>query len=232
MIRKKKIGLIAACTLGASVPAVAADAPIYQPVPPVTVQEFGSGWYLRGDIGYRFTNNLRGFSSNGVPLSGETFEDAMVVGGGFGYKERWFRADITVDYAMQSRYQGNAGAIAPYFTTKLDATTALVNGYIDLGTWHRITPYVGAGVGASIVRAVGLATAFNSIAPHGIVSNFAWAVMAGIGYNVSPNVVIDAGYRFIDVGDAKSGVPQFGPWLALDRIDGHEVRLGFRYMID
>lgn len=225
-------GLIVAGLLASALPAAAADAPPYVQMPPVTVQEFGSGWYLRGDIGYRFNNSLHGTSSNGMLLAPERFEDAFVVGGGFGFKERWFRADLTVDYGTQSRYLGSSALGAPYFAVKIDSVTGLVNGYVDLGTWSRVTPYVGAGVGASVVRAIDFNTPIGNVAPNASLLNFAWAVMAGIGVTMTPNVVLDAGYRYLSIGDAKSGQPNFGPSLSTERISGHEVRLGARYMID
>lgn len=227
----KKI-VAGAVLAAASLPAAAADMPPYAAIPPVTVQEFGSGWYLRGDLGYRFNNALRGRSSDGMALFNEQFDDSFVAGAGFGYKQQWFRWDITVDYGSQARYRGDSALFLPYFTNKIDSITGLVNGYIDLGTWGGFTPYVGAGLGAAIVRTLQFETPFHASAPNGTLSNFAWAVMAGVGYNVTPGVVVDLGYRYVDVGEAKSGLPNFGPGIAYDRIGGHEVRVGARYLID
>ncbi len=231
MIRLKDVLLIAACVV-ASVPALAADMPRISYAPPTVPQEFGSGWYLRGDIGYRFNSTLHGTSSDGTVLTAETFDDSFVAGGGFGFKERWFRVDLTVDYGTQARYAGNSAIFSPYIATKIDTVAALVNGYIDLGTWNRLTPYVGAGVGASLVRTGGFWTPIGPSAADARLANFAWAAMAGVGYNVTPNLLVDAGYRYIDLGDAKSGTPNFGPAITYDRITAHEVRLGARYMID
>lgn len=78
------------------------DAPEYVPV------EVGSGWYLRGDIGYNFsarhaTDNYRD------PLSGTAYEanfrDALTAGIGFGYRfTDYVRADATLDRIFGSDF--------------------------------------------------------------------------------------------------------------------------------
>ena len=53
--------------------------------------------------------------------------------------------------------------------------------------------------------------------------NLAWALMAGIAYDVSPNAKIDMGYRYVNLGKFGSGTKS----TAIN-----EYRIGFRYMID
>jgi opacity protein-like surface antigen len=56
----------------------------------------------------------------------------------------------------RSYHQGNYGfdAIFDVCTgiarSRLNRTHVLANGYVDLGTWSRFTPYVGAGVGVNV----------------------------------------------------------------------------------
>lgn len=211
--------------------AQAADMPpiIQQAAAPV-IEEFGSGWYLRGDIGYRFHRKLDAVLSNGAAILASDFEDTFIVGAGAGFKANWFRADITADYAAPARYT----AISfPYISTKIDAVTILVNGYVDLGTWHGITPYVGAGAGAALTRT----SSFTAFPPGTVAhvvkdTNFAWALMAGIGYNLTPNVTIDAGYRYVHLGGARGGDALTTTAATFDSIKAHEARLGVRYLID
>ena len=70
---------------------------------------------------------------------------------GAGIKSNWLRTDVTIDYASPLKYQGTV-ATAGDTTAKIQATTALFNGYLDLGTWYRITPYIGAGAGVAYAR--------------------------------------------------------------------------------
>lgn len=56
----------------------------------------------------------------------------------------------------RSYHQGNYGfdAIFDVCTgiarSRLNRNHVLANGYVDLGTWSRFTPYVGAGVGVNV----------------------------------------------------------------------------------
>ncbi len=229
-MHKSSVAISAFALLASIGSGQAADMPpIIQQAAPI-FEEFGSGWYLRGDIGYRFHRKLDAVLSNGVAIVASDFEDVFLVGVGAGFKASWFRIDLTADYATQARY---TAVLNPYVTTNIDAVTVLVNGYVDLGTWHGFTPYVGAGAGAALTR-----TSDYMPVPPGIVAgavkdtNFAWALMAGIGYNVTPNVTIDAGYRHVSLGGARGGGLGALPSAAFDTIRGHEARLGVRYLID
>ena len=103
-------GLAVIAPLGA---ARAADVPMSLPPlvqkAPVFVEEYQSGWYLRGDLGYRM-NDLDGISAViGAVPSGTTIDDRFTIGGGGGYKSGWFRADVTIDYALAcERHRGHA----------------------------------------------------------------------------------------------------------------------------
>ncbi len=54
----------------------------------------------------------------------------------------------------------------------------------------------------------------------------AFAIMAGVAYDISPNAKIDAGYRFMRTGGFANGSDKGAVTKA------HEYRLGIRYMID
>jgi opacity protein-like surface antigen len=161
--------------------------------------ELGSNWYLRGDFSYRMYDDVS------AGISGP--EDAGVFGLGVGYKfNNWLRADVTVDYAFRTELTGLAGA-------RFWNSATLVNGYVDLGTWWGVTPYVGAGVGASYNH-------LDLLAGDGR-WNFAWAGMVGAAYHLSQNLSVDFGYRYVDLGSVSN----------LD-FTAHEFRIGFRYLLD
>lgn len=200
----KKLGLAgiaAAIAVVFSVtPGSAAD---YSPppiinAPPLPFVEVGSSWYLRGDFAYRMYDDL---------APGISGEDTAALGIGVGYKlNNWLRTDLTVDYAFRNDLSGLGVA-------RLWTSSAFANAYIDLGTWYGVTPYVGAGIGASYN--------YLDIGPGEGDWNFAWAAMAGAAYHLSPNLSVDLGYRYVDLGTVN----------ALD-VTAHEFRVGFRYLID
>ena len=93
----------------------------------------------------------------------------------------------------------------------------MFNGYVDLGTWSGITPYVGAGVGFAYNKLFGFtdtgyAYSDGVQSPTGGYSddggkwNFAWGLMAGLSFDVTQNLKLDLGYRYLDYGKFTSGV--------------------------
>lgn len=110
------------------------------------------GFYLRGDIGYKIYGDPSGSFSDPVigdlRFERESLDDAWMIGVGVGYKfNRWFRTDLTVDYETPAQAKGYAvcgtctGGYSEEFAD-IDVWTVMLNGYVDLGTWNRITPYV------------------------------------------------------------------------------------------
>ncbi|MGI8725631.1 MAG: outer membrane protein [Methyloceanibacter sp.] len=80
----------------------------------------------------------------------------------------------------------------------------LANMHIDLGTWHCVTPYIGGGVGFASIYVLGLKDVNvpqNSVfyGADQTETNFAWAVYAGLAYDVTPAVMLDLAYRYADL---------------------------------
>jgi opacity protein-like surface antigen len=234
MGRAKIIACVASILAALSASARAADLPEIIQQPASAIQQLGATWYLRGDIAYRF-NALSGADWNGVAVSNAGLDTAFAAGAGVGAKMGWLRIDATADYAFPSQFHGTVPGIAS-FTGNITSIVVLANAYADLGTWHSFTPYVGAGLGAAGVRAAGLSNTF--VQPTAGISsgaeqwNVAWALMAGVGYSVTPNVLIDLGYRYLHLGDVASGVDQFGGVLTPHGLSASEVRLGVRYTVE
>lgn len=220
--------------------AVAADMPGTLPppmaYPPATewrqpqVYNLNSGWYLRGDLGYR-RGRLNGaeFGTASFPLTDSTLGTAFMGGFGVGIKSRWLRTDVTVDYSAPMKYEGTRFA-AGDTQAKVSAFTTLFNGYLDLGTWYRATPYIGVGAGAAQMRV----TDYNSPAGVGGANtqwNFAWAGMAGVSYTVAPNMMVDVGYRYLGFGDVDTA-PSRALSTTLKNLSAHEVRVGLRWSFD
>jgi opacity protein-like surface antigen len=223
-------GLAAICTLPRSADAadMPGNYPQYRPAGAVT--EYVSGWYLRGDIGYR-TNTHIGSVTSAFPLPTNTdLSEVAMVGGGGGYKAGWFRADVTIDYAGKARFTGDSAFGA--FSGKVESWTALGNLYIDLGTWNGLTPYVGAGVGAAGFRS------YDFNAPLGIVTTdyqshteFAWAYMAGFAWCFAPRWLVDFSYRRMILGEVSFNTGLTNA-LKLNDLTANEFRIGLRYNFD
>jgi opacity protein-like surface antigen len=209
----------------------AADMPGYPSSPPPDYRsallDFNTGWYLRGDIGGRWgqLTGVQSVAPNPNPTD-SSLGQGMIGSLGVGIKSNWLRTDVTVDYASPLNYQGTL-ASAGDTTAKIQATTALFNGYLDLGTWYRVSPYIGAGAGVAYVHVFDYATTASFSGDTSRTQwNFAYAGMAGIAFAVSNNLMMDVGYRYLNFGDVNTGAMTFR------NVAAHEVQVGLRWSFD
>jgi len=230
----------------------AADLPM---LPPPPIEEYG-GWYLRGDIGMS-NQRLKGLELVGVDpadtfewLDRGGFDSAPIFGVGIGYRHNsWFRWDITGEYRGKAHFTAldryDTGSTGTFdgtneYTAKKSELLFLFNAYLDLGTWKSITPFVGAGIGASRntisnFRDINTPTAGVAYANDHSKWDLAWAVYAGLAYEVTPNFTIELAYRYLDLGDAKSGdiidftgTNNINNPVTFKRITSHDLKFGVR----
>ena len=201
-----------------------------------TPQFLLSGWYLRADFGYRWNNGGPSNSS----VTSERYTNSYDGTAGFGYKYQWFRADVTYDRSGPTRV--NAFTIAateqPQITAKIRSETVLANGYVDFGTWGGFTPYVGGGIGVARLKTKNYVDTTDpsptGVAGQGTSQNVAWAAMAGVAYQTAPNLMVDLGFRHLDLGDASSnnGAGTRTNAIVLRNQTVNEARIGLRYLFD
>jgi opacity protein-like surface antigen len=246
----RSIGFVALAFASLSAPvALAADLP--EGLPPAPVLEYTSNWYARVDAGYGFMQATNGSDLNmtpggkPVPFLSNRVDDGGTFGAGIGFRKDWFRADITFDVGTGSKFYGNSAAFSPDVTARIWNYTTLANGYFDLGTWYGFTPYIGGGLGFSVLKATqvtdqAVASAGGSVAGPGSVNyDFAWAANAGVAYSVTRNIFLDLSYRYLDMGTPRSnvsnvpngGVATVGT-ITFGDVTAHQVRLGLRYQLD
>ncbi len=210
------------------------DAPVDQPVP----MEFGSGWYLRGDASFGPEDKPKLLLQNDTPTfsrKGSTFGYAL--GGGVGYKLiNGLRIDVTADYLDPFHYSATQTCgigCAQEPRTTVQRWDGLVNGYYDVGTWAGFTPYVGAGLGVAGMRerdTLAMSDGSSLSAQNHSDTRFAWAAMAGVSYAVAPHILLDIGYRYLDLG--RSTITLLPSTNVSRSISEQQIRVGVRYMVD
>jgi len=254
--------LLSSVAFAADMPSIASPPPMaYAPAP---AQDFG-GWYLRGDIGMTTTEGGKLHTNlyDTLPAStawnqfGHGFDGGMMYGVGVGYQfNNWFRADVTGEYRSKVAFKGQdffifnpGGGLADTYNGGFKSWVAMVNGYVDLGTWWCITPFIGAGVGAANIRTTGFSDVATFPAFDGRTSaffadgasrtNLAWAVHAGLAYKVSNNFTVELAYRYLDMGTAVHGQGHFfdGTPTGLSSfqyrdITSHDLKLGVRWNLE
>jgi opacity protein-like surface antigen len=224
--------------------------PQLEPVAPVT--DF-SGWYLRADVGVgaatlrKFTPSFAGATPAGFTVDEKHLDDSAFAGVGAGYKfNSWLRFDATGEYRTSQRFQAieHAGLFYDTYNGSIQSSVFLANGYFDLGTWCGFTPYIGGGAGVAFNRVSSLTDVGAGLGAGGIgwapdhgVTTFAWAAMAGISYDITPNVKLDIGYRHLDMGKAQSAtIACAGGCTPAEshRYDlaSNDIRVGLRWMFN
>jgi opacity protein-like surface antigen len=269
--------LAIALSLGLATPAFAFDTP-----PPIDAPEYtgsiaaASGWYIRGDLGYDLKLNgdkptYSSFDAGTAEFTEKTFDKSrfgkdfsIATGAGYQFND-FLRSDLTVDY-FSTDFKGKSGWESPcthvtgkgaygncsYRQQDLSALGLLANGYVDLGTYMGLTPYVGAGAGVSYVKWGDAQERYLCTASSGKYCNginyktakkegadswrFTYALMAGVSYDVAPSIKLDIGYRYSKVGSGdmlnyssfEKDLGAFGMKGKDKGFDRSEIRAGLR----
>ncbi len=237
--------------------------------------EFGSGWYLRGDIGYSVSQSTDVSFSRAARSgdAGASLEDnySASIGAGYIFND-FIRADATFDIFSSREWSGSAsgcgldggglphtGDCSSSDSGSFEAHGLSLNGYVNLGKWGRVSPYVGAGVGLAHVEYTGTNSNLNCVvdpgetcdlgAHSGVTAgpetltgnqrfeggssvNLTYALMLGLDYRIDKNWTADLGYRYTSI----TGSETFSDIVGADQVEFsgaeiHEVRGGLRYDI-
>ena len=215
------------------------DAPILvEEIAEYVPSEIGAGWYLRGDIAYLPERSYRhvdfgasdgGYSARQTPVFAS-------VGLGYRFSDD-LRADINAGWLADNRIDAAVSMGGDRATARVrnSAWTAMANGYVDLGTYVGITPYIGAGIGVMRTESRFV------LEPQGAAANppghghdseyaFAYSLHAGAAYRVSDELTLDLGYQYLSAPDAE--YPSVDGTAGVSRrkgVDSHQIRVGLRY---
>jgi Opacity protein and related surface antigens len=242
------LAILAGATTGAS----AADFGSIKDTPP----QPGRVWYLKGFIGMHnydsddIWNEV--FETNDFTIHHQDFKSGPFFGIGIGAVcHKWLRWDVTGEYRgtstyfAQDSYPGGVGFPpgANEFTADIESWVGLANLYVDIKSWHGITPFFGAGIGVASIEVNGLkdVNVPNASVFYGAdnsETNFAWALYAGLGYAVTENVTLELAYRYLELGDASSGTvtaydgSSSYSGVFLDDVHSHDLMLAMRWKLD
>lgn len=215
--------------------AIAADLPRYTPPPapipmpaavpvPVPVPAYKL-FYLKGFVGMTnqeiddFTNDV--IANGQFTIEQHNFDSSPIIGFGVGmHKGKHLRFDVTGEYRGNSNFRGldtyvdrfcGPGVCTNQHTGVKNEWLFLANAYWDVGNFRGVTPYVGAGIGTARIELKefwdqNLVTNGLWWAQDNEEWNFAWALHAGLAFGIGSDLTVDVGYRYVDLGDATTGV--------------------------
>ncbi|HRY07004.1 MAG TPA: acyloxyacyl hydrolase [Hyphomicrobiaceae bacterium] len=252
----------------------------YVPLPRVMASHGAGPCYLRGDVGYAWSNASARWPVNNPTFTGDADTDGIIdadeidytnvgnnvahadlentwlgeIGAGCGSGSRGLRAEVMLGFRGQRDFQGEPGVYNPGPTpgetvagytpdvhdpmhTSLKTYTLMLNAYYDIGKFGRFVPYVGAGIGAAYHQLNDIYFTGNPALTNAIHGNndlsFAWALMAGVGIQLSDRAILDIGYRYLDAGSITSQRSDTGfyvnPAVKFDDLTSHEIKVGLRY---
>ena len=195
-----------------------APLPAYPPPPTIM---WLPGPYIRVDGGYGFTfdTNFKDVNfdqtlGDGVQLQGDSGSSPFYQAG-LGFRlTRWFRIDVTANYMPSLKFSGTDNvALGAVNNGQLRSEAAFVNFYFDLPPMLTIfgpfvQPYFDFGAGAARNHMGSFSTTFPTIAgtigPH-TQTEAAVAVGLGTAISLGRNSVLDLSYRFMDLGQLRTG---------------------------
>ncbi len=208
-------------------------------------------FYARGDFAFSSNNFGSMTEAPNFQHSDAHIGDNRMWGGGLGYYfSHSVRGDLTLDWSSTASLNGTIGAATGATVTGerqfgVRHLVGLANLYYDFDRGSRFSPYIGVGVGfarntttAGTVVVPTCAAACTVDMDGSSKTNAAGALMAGFTTKLYDRWSLDAGYRFLYVGDAKTGdlmiagavapAPSSSPAIKVNDIYEHQFRVGLR----
>lgn len=194
--------------------------------------------YLRIDGGFAITNDPTGAGATGTHMLDEVQNTGIFDVGIGALVDKQIRLEGMVTYRSSMQVDGRNGA-SNTISGEVGSISAMVNLYYDLEEVHEwigtdaITPYIGVGAGISMLDTDSLTITGGTTERGEQVYNLTYAAMAGLTSKISSSISLDAGYRFINLGQfEQDGVFSNGTTGTATKYDdlfAHEVRAGLRF---
>lgn len=266
MTKISALALGAALALGSAFSASAADLNRggsikdgYVPAP-MAMPSGPSSWYVRGDLGHARFDRPTIIEGDRFEFVNPNIDDQWTFGVGVGYYfSKSVRADITWDHRFETDVTGSVpfgpgpGPLVNFPGHQkfgYQSNVFLANLYYDFDTRSRFTPYIGMGLGFAMNKTTNGTVVDPCAVPcytDGRIAgdshrHVAGALMSGFSYNVRDRLHFDAGYRFMYLGEARTGLitgtpvvppaaPVTDPDPRVTDIFAHEFRVGLRWDI-
>jgi opacity protein-like surface antigen len=226
---------------------------------PVQAPRPMGGIYLRGDYTYAWKDLGSMYEPPAYELTQIGIDNGSAFGFGVGYHfSHNVRGDVTFDFGREADTYGavldGAATVQGVRRFGIKSNVALFNLYYDFDKGSRFSPYLGVGLGVAWNKTSGgfvdIAAAYPCVSnPTPCAATFdgakktnaAGALMAGFTSKITDRLSLDAGYRFLYLGDARTGDivitnpnpgdPTGSPDPKVNDLHQHELRVGLRWDI-
>ena len=176
------------------------------------------GFYIAARIG-QTDPNLNDERDKASDEALRDFDVVTMYSGALGYRYRYFRAEfeyIHRDEVAELATYPDAGNLSAKISS--EATSYMLNGYIDFLPYYVVSPFIQAGIGMTDVSLTNAPTTAGQAPQTWEDNTLTWTVGAGLTVRLNKCVNIDAGYRYYDMG-------------SIDHLNfnAHEYYAGLRY---
>ncbi|MBP5353460.1 MAG: porin family protein [Alphaproteobacteria bacterium] len=175
--------------------------------------------YVSGKLSYDF-NSVKAKSANEDGIERDHLNKKLVgTHVAYGVRAGYVRGELELNNSRDVKRNGFEDGEAWHF--RLYKHSIMANAYFDYLTCTPWTPYVGAGMGVSYLKA-DLGDYARSVYTLG------WQVMAGVTYDLTSHWTLDLGYRYADLGRVRG---HFGNEDGITKVTArnHEIMFGARY---
>ena len=225
---------------------------------PAPVASSPASWYVRLDTGHARYDDPTIIEIGRFEHTNPSIDSTWSIGGGIGYYfSKSVRGDLTWDHRFETDVHGavpfgqGPGPLVSFPGQRvfgLKSDVFLANLYYDIDTRSRFTPYFGVGLGFAHNKTTNgtvIDTGNIGFTNAVIAGDSKWAtagaLMGGFSFAMRDRLHLDAGYRYLYVGDARTGLitgtvaPLQNPGNDGDPVVkdiwSHEFRIGLRYDI-
>lgn len=169
---------------------------------------------VRGGMSnYNLNNKDDGVASK----SRADFGDVMMVSGALGYKYSYFRFEAEYTYRDDVDDEYKVGNLSGTYHSTLETSTYMANMYVDFLPNYWISPFVSGGIGMTSLDLSNQDTGMLNKITYSA-DNFTWAIGGGLSLRLNKCLNLDAGYRYLDMGDIEKA-----------NINAHEWYGGLRF---
>lgn len=180
--------------------------------------EARDGFYI-GLRGGNTNNNLNNKRDSSADKALEDFGDVWNMSGALGYKYKYFRVEGEYIYRndIDDHYLVKNGGRDFQHKVTMSSDSFMANAYIDFMPNFWISPYISGGIGLTRLEIENTSNDGGSYRKD-TADNFTWMLGGGLSLRLNKCLNLDAGYRYLDMGDIGDA-----------NINAHEVYGGLRF---
>ena len=153
------------------------------------------GWYIGGEGGWTHLESPQTGTALGLPWS-QNFNDGFNVGLRAGYEWGPLRIEEEFTFRQNGITQACLSGVCAATTGNRNAYAFMTNLIYDFNFGWPITPHIGGGIGAVLLRD-GWGIPNQGTFAASSTWELGWQGIAGIRYNINPSLAFDLDYRYL-----------------------------------